>query len=92
MKTWAADCSFIDTVDSAREKGHTIYFTAETADAAFDAAMRWADGRHRLLPEIFGVVGCIKLYAFQPSPIDAEGRYMLPTSFPVREWKYDTLC
>ena len=90
LATWRADCFFAERGEDGRtyEKCHTIYYLA-SATAAVAEAVAWIENRQREVPEWFGMLLALKVYAFTPSRIGTTGQYTGPTGFCRFAWKCD---
>ena len=82
---------FVQTSDGySSEQSHVIHYVSGSVKEGIVDAIKWAKRRQKVLPDIFGQILCIKLYYFNPLPLDDSGDLRPFKSLPFFEWKYDT--
>ena len=90
LPIWNAVCSFAYKGEDGRtyEKGYSIHYRALGEDAV-TSAVAWVENRQRELPDHFGKLLALKVFAFSPMPISEDGSLEASTSFWHYEWKCD---
>ena len=86
MPIWNAVCSF--AYKGEDEEGYSIHYRALVEDAV-TSAVAWVENRQRELPDHFGKLLALKVFAFSPMPISEDGSLEASTSFWRYEWKCD---
>jgi hypothetical protein len=72
-----------------KEEPHKIIYGANTKKDAIDAAYRWAKDRQKNVPDIFGLLVCVKVAEFPIGRIAGDGSLRTGMAFPFHEWKFD---
>ena len=90
LPIWHASCAFAVKGEDGRtyEKGYSIHYRALGEDAV-TSAVAWVENRQRELPDHFGKLLALKVFAFSPMPISEDGSLEASTSFWHYEWKCD---
>ena len=86
MTPYEARCSFLR---GNFEETHTIQYEADTREEAVRSAARWVRNRQKHLPEVFGVLGCLRVSRVLVGPISASGDLFPGGAWPFFEWKVD---
>lgn len=74
------------------EHSTSIYHRANTVKQAATDAARFQENREKAFkdfPYMWGVLGCLKVYAFDINPIAEDGAYQSVGGFCLFEWKND---
>jgi hypothetical protein len=72
-----------------REGAHKIIYLADSKKDAIDAAYRWAKDRQKNIPDVFGLLVCVKVAGFPIGRIADDGSLRTGMAFPFHEWKFD---
>lgn len=86
---YTATIHYSSPIDPGEHSSKILFEANDMKQACVDVG-RWYENRHTCVPEEFGTLFCVKIYATTVQRIDSSGYLPPDTGMRGYEWKCDT--